>query len=162
MSPFVLLSPFVLPLCFAHVHDDHPSHSSRQVDDTVAIVARFAGMGHQFKQLQHISKRRSRADQENTRGMSSLSQVVAEVSWQGCVVEADEDAILPLTPLQDHGIKTSQRQVGRFTDPLNIKRQVARGVVALDGLPERASQVFVEQELNRHGSIHDFRAGFCR
>lgn len=77
-------------------------------------------------------------------------KVVGEVARHGVAVECQQDAPLALAPKKDVRILAAAGKVERVANADGVDEQSARNVVPLDGRPERAGQVFVEDERERH------------
>src|SRR5438067_5344242 len=77
-------------------------------------------------------------------------EVVGKMTWHGVAVERQQEASFALAPTEDVRVLATAGKVGRVADAHGVDERSARMVVPLDGRPERAGQVFVEGERERH------------
>src|SRR5438105_4474782 len=86
-----------------------------------------------------------RVDQENARRMMTRGQVIVEVTDHGIPIEGNQYSSRVFGPQEDRWVIGAERQIGWIADANDIDRISASEVVALNGPPERPTQVLVEE-----------------
>src|SRR5262245_66601686 len=84
--------------------------------------------------------------------MMARLEVIRQVRGESSLVARYQDAPLPLGPDQKGGIIAAQRQIGRVADTDNVEHLDAPSVMPLDGPPQNATKMLIEQITQWHGS----------
>ena len=83
--------------------------------------------------------------------MVASGEMVAQMGMHRVAILCDEDSAFALCPQQHGGVVRRQRQVGCIAYAQHIKQVIAAAKIEpQDGLPQRATQVFIQNKRQRH------------